>query len=260
MQSINALSSSQALLTAIKKLASNANSQPSLIRTFGLVTAVKENGFYVDVTTLINKEQQEPIENVPVVHNRYLNYYIVEGDIVMLLTISHLQENVLETGELLEAYPIESYIAIPMVLKTDYDYNNEFRLRTPQKTVDITVNEQKLEALLKAADVIINTQQNINLTTKQDTSITAEQNINAAATQNVSIEAKQKVSIITTQPMDIGTQSAKLGSLLVELANILSSAQAGPIPTQIGPQFGPSLGTSASQVTAWASKVKQVFT
>ena len=155
----------------------------SLIRTIGKIRDVKEEGFFVDVDLLLTDEGLEPYYNIPTIRSKYYNYPIRKGDLVLLLTISHLQNDVMEKGNFAD-YPAvyDSYIAVPFNILSEFktgkketnttegdatetqpqegstdeneqvDFTNFFHLRTPEQNFQAYVNEEKTYITAKKVD------------------------------------------------------------------------------------------------------------
>lgn len=145
-----------------------------LLKTFGKIKKVKDEGFFVDVDLVLTDDGLETYNNIPTLRSRYYNYPIREGDLVMLLTVDHLQNDFFEKGEFGE-FPAtyNSYVAIPVSTLNQFlkgsdkqgsqqgggnsqssdviDFTNFFHVRTPKLNFQASINEDKF--LIKADKV-----------------------------------------------------------------------------------------------------------
>lgn len=150
-------------------------SSPSLQETLGKVKKIKDNGYFLDVEYTNKALGSQVLSNVPCVKNKYFNTPIKEGDLVILISISHLLENYLNSGSYNEVISEESYIAIPFCLKNDFSFKNIFCLKTENfevnlddesKTAEVRIPSGKLS--IEANEVSIKSQSPMELQNIKD--------------------------------------------------------------------------------------------
>lgn len=170
----------------------------SLPHTFAKVIEVYNEGYFIDVELILKSDGLETYKNIAVLKNKYFNTPILKDDIVILITLSHLTNDFLESGELENPSPMQSYLALPYVLKKDFEnqeFKNFFYLRTPKNKVKIDITENVINIDAKEAETSLNT---------------------------------NELNIVSKEPISFKTNE-ELGKILSDLINILSSAQ-----TEIG--------------------------
>ncbi|HDZ5057793.1 TPA: hypothetical protein RTG63_001656 [Campylobacter jejuni] len=214
----------------IKGLNAVVEKEPNLVNTYAKVVEVKDDGYNIDVELILKSEGLETFKNIPVLKHPYYNVPIRKDDLVILLTLSHLQENFLETGELENPPLFQSYFALPYVLKENFEhaeYTNFFHLRTPEGKSKITLNEDECKIDM----------------------------------ENSSIDIKSKeFSIENKNPISLKTQE-ELGSILIDLINILTSSSTELIVASQGvPHKHKSIDSSSSaSLNSIANRLKKVL-
>ncbi|EGV1470921.1 hypothetical protein JF110_001646 [Campylobacter jejuni] len=214
----------------IKGLNAVINKEPNLINTYAIVKEVYDEGYSVDVELVLKSEGLETFKNIPVLKNPYYNTPIRKDDLVILLTLSHLQNNFLETGELENPPMFQSYFALPYVLKrgfNDSKFTNFFHLQTPEGKSKILLNEDRCEIDMKESS--------IQITSKQ-------------------------FGLTNTNPISLKTNE-ELGSILIDLINTLTSASTELITAAQGiPHKHKSIDSSSSaSLNDIANRLKKVL-
>lgn len=204
------------------------NATYNLERTLAKVTNISEEGFYIDCKLINTNIGSEEYKYIPVLKNKYVNYPILKDDIVILLTLSHLLGNYLETEDLQNPENREAYFALPFTLLKDFKHKNEFSLITPESNYTITCSDNEG---IKINDII--------------------------ALKDTKLEIKDAdISIKSNMPIEIGGTDT-LGSLLDELVNTLLSATTGPLaPSGTTTSFDP---TTITKLTSLISKINLTF-
>lgn len=125
------------------------NSAIILPTTFAKVTKINENGSVIDVILVLENVGLSEYKNIPIIKNKYAYAPISEGDIVLLLPISHLLENFLEKEVIDSVINLNSYVCVPFGVEKDLkDFTNNFHLKTPKEKIkgEITEDIAKLES------------------------------------------------------------------------------------------------------------------
>lgn len=247
-------------IQAIKDLTKESGKLP---RTLAYVKKINDEGYTIDVELFEKTLGLQEYKNIPVIKNKYYNTPIAENDLVILLTLSHLLGNYLETKTLDKVLSTETYLALPFVLKTDFEFKNEFALVTPDKefmvhinkdeisiksnkTLEILATASKLE--ITADDISINTNNGLTIESGSDLDISSKSSLNIEGTQ---------LSITSTAPIGIGNNSETLGSLFQELIQFFTTATTGPLaPSGTTTTINPS---QLADLTAILVKIKGVF-
>lgn len=123
------------------------NSTQSLPITLAKVTSINQSGTVISATLYIQNLGLAPYTEIPLIKNKYVNTPIQVGDTVLLLTLSHLLETLLETQTITDVVYLNSYVAIPFALTADLaNVTNNFMLKNPEETItgEITANNASL--------------------------------------------------------------------------------------------------------------------
>lgn len=208
----------------------NFNSQATLPITLANVKKVLDEGYYIDVELTEKTINMQEYHNVPVLKNKYTNTPINEGDLVILMTFSHLLQNYLETQEYAKDIVWESgYFALPMCFKDEFKHKNEFSVRTKDEKFIITLNDEKM---------LLETQNGIKF----------EMTLTDLVVELTKLEVKaNEIKISSDSPLEIGTQIATLGAILNDLCNAITLAGA---PVTVGSATtspNPGLASAVSQ-------------
>lgn len=125
------------------------NNATILPTTFAKVAKINENGSIIDVILILENVGLSEYKNIPIIKNKYAYTPISEGDIVLLLPISHLLENFLEKEVIDSVINLNSYVCVPFGTEKDFkDFSNNFHLKTPKEKIkgEITENVAKMES------------------------------------------------------------------------------------------------------------------
>lgn len=199
--------------------------------TLAKVTKVIDEGYYVDVELTEKLINMQEYHYVPVLKNRYVNSPINKGDLVILMTFSHLLQNYLESKQYAKEIVWESgYFALPLCFKDEFKHKNEFSIRTLDEKFIITLNDEKL---------LLETQNGL----KFEMSLTDI----ALELQKLEVKARE-VSVKSQMPMELGTDIASLGAILNDICTALTLAGA---PVTVGSATttpNPGLATAVSNL------------
>lgn len=189
------------------------NAEAKLPITLAIVKKVIDEGYYVDVELTEKLINMQEYHYVPVLKSKYANSPINKGDLVILMTFSHLLQNYLESKQYAKEIVWESgYFALPLCFKDEFKHKNEFSVQTPNKKFIITLNDEKL--LLETKNGL-----------KFEISLTDI----ALELQKIEVKARE-VSLKSQTPMELGTDIASLGAILNDICTALSLAGA-PVTT-----------------------------
>lgn len=250
----------------IQGLNSLVDKSIDLIRSFGTVVAVLEEGLYVDVVLDHYTLGNETLSNIPVLQNPYLNLPIREGDKVFLTTTSHLLGEYFQVGGFLNYIGIENYIAIPNILqplRESKEFGNHFTYLNPEMTYRYLINDSKVEITGETIDKIVKLQ-----SSKQEFSQNYEiqcdsykLQVNSSAdcnAQDISIEANSSLKL-NSSSIDLGSSSVKIGQLIGQMIDALTSSTTttvGGPSTQTGQTLdGGAIGT----LNSVKSQLQSVF-
>lgn len=215
--------------------------------TLAVVKAVSEEGYFVDIEHSVKEIGAEVLKDIPVIHSKYVNTPILEGDLVILIPFSHLIQNYLEDKSYgTEIQYAQCYFALPMCYKEGYKHKNELSIRTPDEKFIITFSDDN--------GFLLETQEGLKI--KFDTKdLTAELNqLAITANTKVAIESKAELALKASSPIEIGTNVATLGAILQDICNAvisLASATAGPTT--------PASPTLAADVAQIITKISGSF-
>lgn len=134
------------LLKGLNESIADTSTQ-SLPITLAKVTSINQNGTIISASLYIQNLGLTPYVEIPLIKNKYVNTPIQVGDTVLLLTLSHLLETLLETQTITDVVYLNSYVAIPFALTADLiNTTNNFMLKNPEETItgEITTNAASL--------------------------------------------------------------------------------------------------------------------
>lgn len=209
------------------------NAESALPITLAIVKEVVDDGYYIDVELTEKTINMQIYHNVPVLKNKYANTPINKGDLVVLLTFSHLLQNYLETKQYAKDIVWNNgYFALPLCYKDEFKHKNEFSIRTPDEKFIITLNDEKM---------LLETQNGLKFEmTLTDLSLELTK---------FKLKAKQ-LSIKSQSPIEFGTDIATLGAILNDLCNAITLAGA---PVTVGSATttpNPGLSTAVTDAQA----------
>lgn len=263
-------------IQAIKDLTRESGKLP---RTLAYIKKINDEGYTVDVELFEKTLGLQEYKNIPVIKNKYYNTPIAENDLVILLTLSHLLGNYLETKTLDKVLSSETYLALPFVLKTDFEFKNEFALVTPDKEFMLHINKDEisiksnktLEILATASKLDITTDDigiksnngltieagsSLDISSKSSLSIESSNALDISGSASLNIEGGQ-LSLASNTPISIGNNAATLGSLLQELIQFFTTATTGPLaPSGTTTTINPA---QLADLAAILAKIKGVF-
>lgn len=219
----------QYFIQALKSL----NAETFLPITLATVKNVVDEGFYIDVELTEKSINMQVYHNVPVLKNKYANTPINKGDLVILMTFSHLLQNYLESKQYAKEIVWENgYFALPFCLKDDFKHKNEFSVRTPDEKFIITLNDEKM---------LLETKNGIKF----------EMTLSDLAFELTKLELTTKqMSLKAESPIEFGTSVATLGAILNDICTALNLAGA-PVTTGSATTVpNPGLSTAVSNLQA----------
>lgn len=185
------------------------------------VTKVDDSGVFVEIETLLKKDESDIPRIIPIMQSPYLTLPISEGDIGIALNCSFLFAQIIEDEEITEnerAVKENALFFVPLVSKSSFKGEvGVTRLSDKEDTSSLTLN--KNEAILKSSD---------------DTSLTLT----------------NEVSLQTAGTLEFKGATATLGEILGDILDMLTKANLDPVSGNGAPLNSPSLASSIPQIQA----------
>lgn len=220
------------------------NARAELPRTLATVKGVSENGYYVDVELTEKTLGAEVIEYVPVLKSKYCNVPVNEGDLVILLTFSHLLQNYLETKQYAtETVWNNGYFALPMAFLDEFEHKNEFSIITPDKKFKIILNDEKM---------LLETEQGLKVEMDLQNLVIELQALEVKSKGDIKLESQTNLILKGNTPLEIGNSIATIGAILNDICTALNLAGSpvttGSATTVPNPALAPKVAEISTKI------------
>lgn len=219
--------------------------------TIAKVENITNEGFFIDCSLIIRKDNLETYKNIPVMKNKYFNYPILQGDLVVLIEFSHQQSSFFENGQMAEIVNSPSYLALPWAVAMDFKHLNEISVITPESKVKMQMNDTN-GVNLEAPEVDIVSKAK-NKTEEYSENVTMKSKAYANEADEISMKASKPITIETSE---------KLGATLEGLINnLISAIQNAGNPMVVGQATStpnPSLPGDIAKIQQDIAKLKQI--
>lgn len=224
------------LLTLMNKMVRQVDN--SLPRVLAKVTSVEDEGYSVEIEFINQTLGAERISGIPVLKNKYVNYPILEGDLVILLTMSETLDSYTKTKNFTNALNSDTYFAVPYTMFSDYKHKNEISLISPQENITARVSDDDGIIIENKRDFELNSNK-ITIEGKSDIGIKSNTNFK---TEALTIEMK--------------TSAMSLGDVFEKLIDCFANTPT--LTTQTGGSVN-EWAAILTQLQSLKSTIKQAF-
>lgn len=202
------------------------------------VSKVDDSGVYVEVETLLQKEEVDIPRIIPIMQSPYLTLPVSEGDLGIALNCSFLFAQIIEDEEITEnerAVKENALFFIPLVSKGGFKGE-------VGKTI-LSDQEFKSTLTLEQEQITLNATDSVSLTMSKE-------EVNLQSSDTTTLKMSNEVSLQTAGTLEFKGATATLGEILGDILDMLTKANLDPVAGNGAPLNSPSLASSIPQIQA----------
>lgn len=229
------------------------------------VKAVQDDGVFVEIETLLPKDDCDTETIIPILQSPYFTLPINQGDIGLALNCSYLFDKVIEDEELQESAKSikqNGLFFVPLVSKKSFKGEVGQTMLTSQDfNSKITLKENTIESTISKDDTIktsiLQTDTEIKIKSSDNTnSVFGSDTITLQATNTTKLDMNTEVVLQSGSTIEAKGVSASLGEILGDLVDALTKMNADPVAGNGAPLASPTLTSTMPQILA---KIKGNF-
>lgn len=202
------------------------------------VSKVDDSGVFVEIETLLKKEEVDIPRFIPIMQSPYLTLPVKEGDIGIALNCSFLFSQIIEDEEITEnerAVKENALFFVPLVSKSGFK-GEVGKTILSDKEFKSTLTLEQEQITLKATD---------SVSLKMD-----KEEVNLQSSDTTTLKMTNEVSLQTAGTLEFKGATATLGEILGDILDMLMNANLDPVSGNGAPLNSPSLASSIPQIQA----------